>query len=154
GLITTVSQPCPSPIRDREAGYTAELLRRGIRMDEDAIVRVAHFSYQTGFEAAQTLLERNNPDSIFCVNDIIAIGALDGARALDAAIPGDLWVVGYDDIPMCAWRSIGLTTVRVPIEAMVDAAVGRLCERLESNSIPARNILLPNEIVFRNSSGQ
>jgi LacI family transcriptional regulator len=153
GLITTQSHPSPSPIRDREAGFLAELVRRGIKMSEQCVVRVPYFSYQTGFDAARQLLERGPLDAIFCVNDIIAIGALDGARSLAIAIPSDLWLIGYDDIPMCAWHSIGLSTVHQPLEDMVGAAVSRLCARLQSNSIAPTLTLLPNPIVIRSSSG-
>jgi LacI family transcriptional regulator len=153
GLVSSQARPSPSPIRDREAGFLAELHRRGIRMDEDSIARVPYFAYQTGFDAARQLVERRDLDAIFCTNDIVAIGALDGVRAAGRRIPDDVWVVGYDDIPMCGWHAINLTTVRQPLDAMVDAAVERLLERLSSNAIPARSVLLPNSIVVRGSSG-
>jgi len=153
GLLSSQARPCPSTIRDREAGFLAEAHRRGIRMDESHIARVPHYSYQTGFDAARELLARHELDAIFCANDIIAIGALDGVRALGRRVPEDVWVVGYDDIPMCAWHAISLTTVRQPLEAMVDAAVERLVDRLASNTISARSVLLPNDIVVRGSSG-
>ncbi|MGB3289421.1 MAG: LacI family DNA-binding transcriptional regulator [Burkholderiaceae bacterium] len=154
GLVTGASgRAHPSPIRDREAGFLAELHRRGIRMDEGAIARVPHFSYQTGFDAAQQLLARRELDAIFCANDIVAIGALDGARARGCKIPDEVWVVGYDDIPMCAWRSVDLTTVSQPLDAMVEAAVDRLSERLASGALAPQSVLLPNELVIRGSSG-
>lgn len=153
GLLSSLARPCPSTIRDREAGFLAEAHRRGIRMDESHIARVPHYSYQTGFDAARELLARQDLDAIFCANDIIAIGALDGIRTLGRKVPDEVWVVGYDDIPMSAWHAVSLTTVRQPLEAMVDAAVERLVERLASNAIAARSVLLPNRIVVRGSSG-
>jgi LacI family transcriptional regulator len=153
GLVTgAAGRAHPSPIRDRESGFLAELHRRGIRMDEKAIARVPYFAYQTGFDAAQELLARCEPDAIFCANDIVAIGALDGVRARGRKVPDDVWVVGYDDIPMCAWQAIDLTTVRQPLDAMVEAAVARLCERLASGGLAPRRVLLPNTLVVRGSS--
>ncbi|HTK01182.1 MAG TPA: LacI family DNA-binding transcriptional regulator [Bordetella sp.] len=153
GLITgAMGRSHPSPIRDREAGFLAELHRRGIRMDEDVIARVPYFAYQTGFDAAQELLARRDLDAIFCANDIVAIGALDGARARGRKVPGDVWIVGYDDIPMCAWQAIDLTTVSQPLDAMVEAAVARLCERLAAGSLAPQRVLLPNTLTIRGSS--
>ncbi|WP_235610754.1 LacI family DNA-binding transcriptional regulator [Bordetella sp. H567] len=153
GLVTgALGRAHPSPIRDREAGFLAELHRRGIPMNEDVIARVPYFAYQTGFDAARQLLARGDLDAIFCANDIVAIGALDGVRAGGARVPDDTWVVGYDDIPMCAWQAIDLTTVRQPLDAMVEAAVARLCERLGTGNLPPRRVVLPNTLVVRGSS--
>jgi DNA-binding LacI/PurR family transcriptional regulator len=64
------------------------------------------------------------PQAVFCGNDILAVGLMDAARrefALD--IPRDLSVVGFDDIGMASWPSHALTTVRQPVDAMLDRLV-------------------------------
>lgn len=153
GLISSLTQPSPSPIRDREAGFLAELHRRGIAMPDGTIARVPHYSYQTGRDAARQLLERHTLDAIFCANDIVAIGALDGVRACGLRVPDDVWVVGYDDIPMCAWDAINLTTVQQPLGTIAETAVERMVARLTATvSVAPQRTLLPNRIIVRGSS--
>lgn len=152
GLLSAHRYPA-STIQDREAGFTEELLRNGVRLGDDAVGRVHHFSYEAGFEAAAAMLATGPFDALFCVNDIIAIGALDALRRSGAAVPGRTWVLGYDDIPMCAWDCIGLSTVRQPMPEMVQEAVALLRMRLDGDTGPARRLQLPNGLLHRRSSG-
>ncbi len=153
GLLAAQSQA--STILERETGFTAALRRRGVSLPPERVVRVERFSYQTGFDATARLLARQSLDALFCVNDIVAIGALDAARRHGLKIPEQLWVVGYDDIPMCTWDCVDLTTVRQPLDAMVTAAVDLLRERLgpAGSAAPPRRMLLPNAIVHRRTTG-
>jgi len=151
GLIAAQSDA--STIMDREAGFLRSLGRRGIKIDKESVVRVPRFSYEAGYRAAQQLFSQYLPDAVFCVNDIVAIGALDAVKALGVKVPEATWIVGYDDIPMCAWECIELTTVRQPLEAMSTLAVDRLCARLNGSAEIADRVLMPNEIVKRSTSG-
>jgi DNA-binding LacI/PurR family transcriptional regulator len=67
------------------------------------------------------------PDAVFCSSDLTAIGVLDGAR-LDAKVrvPDDLAIVGFGDVPAAAWGCNDLTTVRLPVERMIDASIEAL----------------------------
>lgn len=82
------------------------------------------FDYQRAYAAAQELLGlRPLPDAVFCANDFMAIALLDAARALQVAIPDDLAVIGFDDIPMASWEAYQLTTMRQPLRRMLRQAV-------------------------------
>jgi LacI family transcriptional regulator len=151
GLIS--GHDLPSTLREREQGFLAELARRRIGLKEDAIVRVPRFSYAAGAQAARELLQAGRIDAIFGVNDIVAIGALDGVRAEGRTVPGDVWVVGHDDVPMAAWDCIKLTTVAQSREAMVDAAVARLCARLGNPLLRPTRVVLPYEFIVRGTAG-
>ena len=87
------------------------------------------------------------------MNDIVAIGALDGVRAFGLSVPEDIWIFGHDDIPMSSWHCVNLTTVQQPLEAMVQAAVERMCARLQSNGLEPERKVLPFGLVFRGSTG-
>ena len=64
------------------------------------------YTYESGYAAAQRLLERDDPpDAIFCANDITALGAIDAARDLGVVIPDELSIVGFDDIPAASWTA-------------------------------------------------
>lgn len=86
-----------------------------------------NYDYAASFAAAIELLAAPAPpDALFCVNDLMALAALDAARDLALAVPEDLSVIGFDDIPMAAWPSYRLTTVRQPVETMVAATLDLL----------------------------
>lgn len=82
------------------------------------------FDYQQAFRAGQVLLEqRPLPDAVFCANDIMAVAVLDAARIKGISVPKDIAVIGFDDIPMAAWESYRLTTIRQPLRRMLKQAV-------------------------------
>jgi LacI family transcriptional regulator len=151
GLLSAHDYPA-STIQDRERGFMQELLRRGVRLEARDVARVHSFSYQAGFDAATEMMATGDFDAIFCVNDIVGIGALDALRRGGVAVPGRTWVIGYDDIPMCAWECVGLSTVRQPMADMVERAVALLLRRLAGDSAPHERLELPNGIVHRRSS--
>ena len=66
------------------------------------------------------------PTAIFAVNDNTAIGAMSALRRLDLATPGDISLVGYNDIPIVSRLSTPMTTVRVPFDQIAAAALDLL----------------------------
>ena len=144
-----------STIRDRERGFRQALEAAGRPLDFAYCALVDVFSHETGRAAVQRLLEiAQPPDAMFCTNDVIALGAIDGARARGLSVPEDLWVVGYDDIEMASWGAYDLTTVRQPLAEMVGLAVGHLRSRMRGASGPAVRDCLPNGLVIRGSTAR
>jgi len=152
--IGVVSGPTlPSTIRDRETGFREGLASFGRAFDPALCTRVESFSYKTGFDAAARLLElAAPPDALFCINDVIALGARDAARLRGYCVPDQLWLVGYDDIEMASWHAFDLTTVRQPLGEMSEVTVGLLMERIKGSAAEHRNICLPNDLVIRGST--
>ena len=88
---------------------------------------------------------------MFGANDVLAIGAMEAAREAGLSIPGDIAIVGFDDIP--AAKLLGLTTVRQPEFALGALAAGTLVDRLQPGGIAASQRLeLKFEIVERSSA--
>ena len=144
-----------STIRDRQSGFRDALAKARMPLAETFCQQVDTFSYQSGFKAAARLLELSEPpDAIFCVNDVIALGARDAARARDIDVPADLWIVGYDDIEMASWTAYDLTTIRQPLAHMTETAVGLLMNRLKGQGGKWNSVCLPNELVVRSSTGR
>jgi DNA-binding LacI/PurR family transcriptional regulator len=112
---------------DRVRGFLARLADQGI----GAVPNVrGHYTYEGGFSAATELLNRvDAPDALFCVNDIMALGAIDAARELGRRIPQDLMIIGFDDIREASRPAYRLTTIRQPMRRMVDAAMSSLTAR-------------------------
>jgi LacI family transcriptional regulator len=147
--------PRASTIRDRERGFREALAADGVELPPHHYQRSETFSHASGRTAAVRLLELGSPpDAIFCVNDVLALGAMDGARSLGVRIPQDLWVVGYDDIELASWGAYDLTTVRQPMEQMVACAIDLLQARIADPDRPLERRCFPNELVIRSSTGR
>ena len=144
--------PRPSTSAERKRGFREGLASAGIAWDE-TLCRYGDFSHADGRAVMRELLSLDDaPTAVFCVNDLTALGALDGARSLGRRVPEDIWVAGYDDIAMSAWDAFDLTTVRQPIPEMVAMAVRMLLERIADPSLPPRHHRFPSELVVRGST--
>jgi DNA-binding LacI/PurR family transcriptional regulator len=109
------------------------------------------FDYRQAYAGAQDMLTmRPLPDAVFCANDIMAIAVLDAARIAGISVPDDLAVIGFDDIPMAAWESNRLTTMRQPLRRMLGQAVDIILAA--DGSEDAGDIrILPGELQERES---
>lgn len=136
---------------DRENGFVGRLEERGVKPWK----RVqGDYTFASGFDAARKLLTpKQRPDAIFAVSDLMALGFMEAARGeFGLRVPEDVSVVGFDDIPMASWPSYELTTVRQPVEDMVDAALSLLIDQIENPDQPPITRLLPGELQVRKSS--
>ena len=142
----------PSTSREREEGFRSGLQTSGLPL-EGQLTRHGDFSHADGRRLMRELLSVGDPPTaVFCVNDLTALGALDGARSVGAGVPGDVWVAGYDDIPMAAWDAFDLTTVRQPVSAMSALAVQLLMRRMADSSRPVHHHRYPSEVIIRGST--
>lgn len=137
----------------RQKGFIDRLRERGV-MDEQVQVARAEYTYESGYEAASQLLAGNEPpDAIFCANDIMAIGAMDAARyVFDLNVPDDVSIIGFDDIPAASWPAYQLTTVRQPVDQMVEAVVAQLLDGVPNEFTAGTLSLLEGELVRRRSA--
>jgi LacI family transcriptional regulator, galactose operon repressor len=129
-------------------------LRRHHLAHEDALVVVADsFSEASGYHAARRLLlDGEPPTAIFAANDLIALGAIRVAREVGLAVPSDLSVVGFNDIPQSELFDPPLTTVQVPQEAMGVLAAALLIDQVEGRHIERRRVVLETQLVVRGST--
>lgn len=98
--------------RQREQGWRAALQQHGIEPRPEWLAR-ADISADSGWQATRALLARRpGISALFAGNDTIAFGALRALHEAGLRVPGDVAVVGYDDIPLAAFASPPLTTVR------------------------------------------
>ncbi|OBZ95610.1 LacI family transcriptional regulator [Pararhizobium polonicum] len=112
-----------SSSRGRVEGYKQALGEAGIQLDPTYIVP-STFGIESGSEAALMLMQLGRrPTAIFAVNDNTAIGALSGLAKLGLSVPGDVSLVGYNDIPVVSHLPTPLTTLRVPFDQIASAAL-------------------------------
>lgn len=140
-----------STSRDRSEGFISRLKEQGI---EECQCEHAEFSYESGYEAAKKMLAVDGrPDAIFCVSDLMALGAIDAARKLyKLKIPEDLSVVGFDDIEMASWHGYNLTTAAQPGPKMAELAVNQLLKSIEEPSSDTVTFKVKTELIVRGTT--
>ena len=144
------AQPGYPEVHDRWRGYCRALRAAGIEPDERLCVD-AEPSEQAGRDAVDELVQRGVTfDGVFAASDVAAIGAMHALQKLGRAIPDEVAIVGFDDIPAASLSSPPLSTVRQDSrkagETLVEAAV----EAVEYGNF--RTQLLPVKLVIRESS--
>ena len=96
---------------------------------------------------------RELPRAIVCANDQTALGVMSALREHGVSVPAQVAVTGFDDIPMARHLHTSLTTVRQPIREMGTTAFDVLYSMLNREALPARDIVLPTELIRRESCG-
>jgi len=137
--------------RLRERGYRQALSTAGIAVDE-SLIRVGGYEAGTATAPARELLELDpRPTAVFAANDTTALETMAVARSLGLAIPEDVSVVGFDNVPESALGDPPLTTVEQPIQQMGIDAVRLLIELIENPLAPPSRVVLPTRLVVRQS---
>jgi DNA-binding LacI/PurR family transcriptional regulator len=136
--------------RDRQAGFCAALAAAGMTPQ----VIDGMFDRETAAEATRTMMKgATPPDAIFVGNDHMAFAVLDTLRhELGLRVPEDVAVIGYDDVPLAAWPAYNLTTMRQPVNRMVEATVNTLLSRIDDPSTPARRIEIESPLIARGTT--
>ncbi len=106
------------------------------------------YSYQTAFDLVDDYAKSGDlPDAIICANDVMAMGTIDALRHHHQVnIPEQVEVVGFDGVGPASWQSYDLTTIKQPLERMVEAAVTMLLERVEDPELPAEKRLFAGNL--------
>jgi LacI family transcriptional regulator len=143
--------PDISSAAERLAAYKQALADCGLPFDP-ALVQTGEFERLGGFQAAARLLALDEPPTaIFAANDLSALGVYDAARERGLRIPDDLSVIGFDDILSAAFVHPRLTTIRQPLVEIGQAAARLLLQRIEDPQRPRDTLVLPTELVIRDS---
>ncbi|MDF2709173.1 MAG: LacI family DNA-binding transcriptional regulator [Nonomuraea muscovyensis] len=139
------------PTIRKTAGFERAMAEHAGVTDVSDLVVNTLYTVEGGQSAAQRLLERGCT-AICCGSDIMAIGAIRGARNLGLRVPEDVSVVGFDDTPMTAYLDPPLTTLRQPVREMALAAVSSLLDEIRGLPAPRGELLHRPELVVRRST--
>jgi LacI family transcriptional regulator len=143
-----------SASRARAYGFSQALARRGItvppqRQAESPLTR------EGGYRAARRLFSAApGPQAVACGNDVIALGVIDALMDVGLRVPGDVAVIGYDDMSFASSRLIELTTVRQPRHEMGAEAARLLVNRIQDPDAPPAERILPHQLVPRRTCGE
>ena len=149
-------------IRGAETNHDATERLRGYRdaLEDSDLARDPRlevhgdFSEAAGYRAGRAALRLHpRPTAIFAANDAMAIGALSALREEGVAVPGDIAVAGFDDIPIARYVSPPLSSVHVPIAQLGERAMDLLLGAIAGTANgAARRVVLPTTLVIRKSS--
>jgi LacI family transcriptional regulator len=134
----------------RAEGYRRALTEAGQPVNPELLVR-GDWTRPGGRKAMHALMAGpDRPDAVFCANDLMAIGAIDAVHELDLTVPGDVAVVGFDDVDAATIVNPPLTTVRNPAyETGYTAGELLLSRILGSYRGEGRTVVLPCPLVVR-----
>jgi DNA-binding LacI/PurR family transcriptional regulator len=137
--------------RDRAEGFLAGLAAAGV-----APVAVVDGMYDRAVAervAREMFAGPERPDAVFVGNDHMAFAVMDVLRfELGLPVPQAVSVVGYDDVPLAAWKAYDLTTIRQPVDEMVAATVDTLLARIEGEAVAPRAVHIAGPLVVRGSA--
>jgi LacI family transcriptional regulator len=136
--------------RLREAGFRKAMAEAGVAVEEN-LVRIGGYRTETAEGPAHQLLSQaDRPTAVFAANDLSAIATMTSARRLGLAIPDDLSVIGFDNVPESALATPPLTTIKQPLQQMGAEALRLLVDLIAGVERQA-HVRLPTELVVRAS---
>jgi len=142
---------------ERIEGVRRAFSRSPLVFGEENVLRVGD-SWAAGYEKACAYFSEEErsaemPTAVTCYNDLVALGVLKGLRDLGLEVPGDVSVVGFDDLNLLDYMSIPLTTIHVPKREMGQRAAELLLRQIQGNGEkPPRRISLDGELVVRSTT--
>jgi GntR family transcriptional regulator, arabinose operon transcriptional repressor len=148
--VVFVGLPDAAPTVDaREAGYREALYIWGAPIDRALVHRLD----PADMLAVKRLMESSKADGIVCANDRTAARLMKTLHQLEYVIPGEVRLVGVDDLEFASLLEVPLTTFRQPTGEIGAAALAAMRDRLMRSDLPTRDILLHGKLIVRESSG-
>ena len=141
GLVHHEMPDSEGHIGSRFRAYTDFFDTKSLKRN-DRFLCQAHLTVEGGMSAARAIAAMHNPPSaLLCGNDLVAIGFLQAARALGIDVPGDISVVGIDDIPAATLVSPALTTIQKPAGTIGSVAAELVLRLLHDGSVSGEHRL-------------
>ena len=140
--------------RQRYQAYVTTMNNHGLKVDEDHILSGDFLRVKAHEEVRRLLQSDKNtwPTAIFSANDEMALGAMDACKELGIAIPEQLSLIGFDDIPVASQLNPSLSSVSLPIYEMSQKAALSLVEMCEKGSASFSTISFPTQLMIRETT--
>lgn len=140
----------------RVAGYRDALFQSGIAYD-DSIIFPGNFRPESGRQGVRRLMGNDNPPTaVFCLNDMMAVAAINELQKMGIRVPQDVSVIGYDDVGILSELADDLTTVHQPIDQMAAIASRMVIGRIQNKekAFEKKVEILQPSLVIRSSTGK
>lgn len=136
-----------SSTQDRAAGFLGALAAHPEISVSESYAR--DYTFDAGRADMQRLLELTPAEAYFCGDDLLAVGALSAIEEAGLSVPGDIGLIGLNDMEMSRWQVIGLTTIRQPVAEIIEAAIELVVKTIETPDRPPEIRLFPCELIER-----
>ncbi|MGW4125703.1 LacI family DNA-binding transcriptional regulator [Nocardia sp. NPDC004711] len=138
-------------VADRHRGAAEAIAESGAHMD---VIPTAAMTFEAGRDATEALLDQaDRPTALFCANDLLALGALQALTLRGKSVPGDMAVIGYDDIDFAAAAAVPLSSVRQPRAELGRTAARLLLEEADNaDGHRHQHVVFMPELVTRRST--
>jgi LacI family transcriptional regulator len=137
---------------ERRRGYLTALREAGIEPEAELVVESGYLE-ETGRVGMERLLALPDPPTaVFAVNDMVAIGAHGALLERGLQIPGDIALVGYNDVPLASRLEPALTTLRVPVKDYGRISAEMLIELIQTGRTTRRRVVMLPELIVRGST--
>jgi LacI family transcriptional regulator len=135
----------------RERGFLETLRSNGMSTKDQFVNNNCEYGIDGAYEATRAMIARKDrPDAIFCASDLNALGAMKAISEAGLSVPGDIAVIGFDDIDIANY--LGLTTIRQPLDNSGRAAVNLVNQLIKHHPIATRKVLLNLELIERETA--
>lgn len=133
--------------QDRAAGFLDALAAHpGVSVSTSY---AADYTFDAGRAEMLRLLAGPPAEAYFCGDDLLAVGALSAIEEAGLSLPGDIGLIGLNDMEMARWPNIGLTTIRQPVEQIIDAAIDLVVATIAAPDRPPETRLFPCQVIER-----
>lgn len=109
------------------------------------------YSFQAGRVEMLRLAKGNVAEAYFCGDDVLSIGVLSAVKDLGLSVPGDIGVIGLNDMEMSSWENIALTTIQQPIKQIINSSVELMVAMLDEPDRYPEARLFPCRVIERDT---
>ncbi len=137
--------------QDRHQGFMEALAAH-----PDVAVSVCYadaYSFQAGRSKMQDLLGGPLQEAYFCGDDVLSIGVMSALQEAGLSVPGDVGIIGLNDMEIAGWQNINLTTIHQPIADIINASIDLMVEMLETPGGAPKARLFDCHVVERGTLG-
>lgn len=135
----------------RQSAFITRVAELGMTLT--ANLSGGEYTYEAGYRTAQQIGRDRKTEAVFFANDILALGGMDALRdECRLSVPGDIAVAGFDDIGMARWPRYQLTTLRQPVDSIVDTTVRLIADGEVEPGRPVKTHVLPCPLIVRQST--
>ena len=133
--------------QDRAAGFAAALAAHP--QISLTVSYAAGYTFDAGRDEMTRLLAQGPAEAYFCGDDLLAVGALSAIEDAGLSVPGDIGLIGLNDMEMSRWQNIGLTTIRQPVAQIITCAIDLVVATIEAPDRPPEIRLFPCALIER-----
>lgn len=133
--------------QDRASGFLEAL-----KAQPDIGVTLSYatdYTFDAGRAEMQRLLRQTPAEAYFCGDDLLAVGSISAIEDAGLTVPDDIGLIGLNDMEMSRWQNIGLTTIRQPVDEIIEAAIDLVVATIETPDRPVEARLFPCRIIER-----